>query len=92
LGLDPFPGLADRQGNGMLLTEHGLRFEREEQDWRCVDHPWLRMTNGCFEIDGEPSSYQSIRKALVARTGLRARQDSPNGDRAPETASKDREA
>jgi hypothetical protein len=51
----------------MLLTEHGLHFEREGQHWRCQEHARLRMNStGGFEIDGDRRHFASLSEALAA--------------------------
>ena len=52
----------------MLVTEHGLHFEREGDLWRCREHRSLCMSpsGGLFELDGDGRTFASLREALVA--------------------------
>ena len=55
----------------LLLTEHGLHFEREHDVWRCKEHPRLCMTQRGFEVEGHPTGYASLTEALAALGVLR---------------------
>lgn len=52
----------------MLVLEHGLRFRREGDRWRCVEHPELVMLSGAglFAIAGdEDTTYGDVQEALA---------------------------
>jgi hypothetical protein len=53
--------------DAMLVTEHGLRFEKDGQRWRCVDHRGLHMSkSGVFELDGDRRTFATVYEALEA--------------------------
>jgi hypothetical protein len=52
----------------MIATELGLTFEREDDHWRCREHPELLMfPDGHFGIAGQPVRYVNAASALAAR-------------------------
>jgi hypothetical protein len=53
----------------MILTEHGLTFERDGDSRSCVQHPELRAyADGTYGLDGRPERYSRLSDALAART------------------------
>ena len=68
----------------MILTEEGLRFRREGDHWRCVEHPEiLRLPDLRNGIDGRPESYATAREALDVFTGRTLNPRQPARSRRP---------
>lgn len=52
----------------MIVTEHGLRFRRDGDQWRCVEHPELLMLSGVgqFTLAGdEDRTFGDAQEALA---------------------------
>ena len=52
----------------MIVTEHGLQFQRDGDRWRCVEHPDLLMLGGAgrFAIAGEEdTTFGDVQEALA---------------------------
>jgi hypothetical protein len=52
----------------MIATELSLNFVREDNHWRCKEHPELLMfPDGRDGIAGQPERYNAAASALAAR-------------------------
>jgi len=54
---------AAQHARGMIYTEHGLRFTKGGDSWRCVEHPDLVMLRGERRRVGE-RTFGSLHEAL----------------------------